>query len=202
MKKTFEIVVLLSLLIGISLIACQKTDPIGTSVSMRKMAVQQGPSLNIGVAPILAESVTSQVPNEWTSEIIRVVNGQVLPCQCDSNDFKIDQIFLKTNEASDDHSFLFQNGQNTNVIHTFSGNDFIGIDMTYQGNYVRMSDIPVFGQGAENAYRYQDKVGVRVFYNQATGSQSAAYSFPIGSSEDDPTVSTTGLWMRIVLDFN
>jgi hypothetical protein len=31
---------------------------------------------------------------------------------------------------------------------------------------------------------------------------SAVYNFPIFSTEDDPGNSLSGMWMRIVLDFN
>ena len=44
------------------------------------------------------------------------------------------------------HTFLYQDGSSTNATHTFTGEDVIGIDMNYNGEYVRMSDIDVFGQ--------------------------------------------------------
>ena len=86
--------------------------------------------------------------------------------------------------------------------HTFTGEDVIGIDMNYNGEYVRMSDIDVFGQSQDGDYSFSDELGVEVFANGNAGTNSAVYHFPIGSTEADPGNSLSGMWMRIVLDFN
>ena len=67
---------------------------------------------------------------------------------------------------------------------------------------IRMSDIDVFGQSQDGQYLYADELGVEVFANGSSETTSAVYNFPILSNEDDPGNSLSGLWMRIVLDFN
>ncbi len=74
--------------------------------------------------------------------------------------------------------------------------------MNYNGEYVRMSDIDVFSQSQDREYSYAGELGVSVFTNESTGMTSAVYNFPILSTEDDPGNSLSGMWMRIVLDFN
>ncbi|MDE0967748.1 MAG: hypothetical protein OR998_06610 [Flavobacteriaceae bacterium] len=104
---------------------------------------------------------------------------------------------------SENHTFLYQNNSTTNATHTFTGEDIIGIDMNYNGEYVRMSDIDVFSEEyREQYYSSLGELGVGVFANESTGMTSAVYNFPILSNEDDPGNSLSGMWMRIVLDFN
>ena len=79
---------------------------------------------------------------------------------------------------SKDNTFLYQNGVTTVEYHVFTGDD-------------------VFGQ-----YQYLDELGLEIFTNGNAGTNSAVYHFPIGSTEADPGNSLSGMWMRIVLDFN
>jgi hypothetical protein len=97
---------------------------------------------------------------------------------------------------------LYGNQSTTNATHTFTGEDVIGIDMNYIGEYVRMSDIDVFSQSQDGEYSYAGELGVEGFTNESTGKISAVYNFPILSNEDDPGNSLSGMWMRIVIDFN
>jgi hypothetical protein len=128
--------------------------------------------------------------------------GQMVPCDCDMDDFDITQVFLKQGMLSENHTFLYRNNSTTNASHTFTGEDIIGIDMNYLGEYVRMSDIDVFCQSQDGDYSYAGELGVEVFANGSTGTKSAVYNFPILSNQDDPGNSLSGMWMRIVLDFN
>ena len=95
-------------------------------------------------------------------------------------------------------------GNDVFVARQITGNSghVIGIDMNYNGEYVRMSDIDVFSQSQDREYSYAGELGVSVFANESTGKTSAVYNFPILSNEDDPENSLSGMWMRIVLDFN
>ena len=126
----------------------------------------------------------------------------MVPCDCDMDDFEITQVFLKKRVVSKDHTFLYQDNSTTNATHTFTGQDVIGIDMKYNGQYVRMSDIDVFGQSQDGDYRSADELGVEVFANGNAGISSAVYHFPILSTVVDPGNSLSGMWMRIVLDIN
>ena len=126
----------------------------------------------------------------------------MVSCDCYMDDFEITQVFLKPQMLSGKHTFLYQNGSTTNATHTFTGEDVIGIDMNYNGEYVRMSDIDVFGQSQDGEYSFSDGLGVEVFANGNAGINSAVYYFPIGSNESDPGNSLSGMWMRIILDFN
>jgi hypothetical protein len=148
-------------------------------------------------------SISNEVSDTWTSTVFKVMEGRMVPCNdCDINDFEISQVFLKQGRWSEDHTFLYRNNSNTNASHTFTGKDVIGIDLNYKGEYVRMSDIDVFSQSQEEEYSYLDELGVEVFTNESTGKTSAVYNFPIGSNQNDPGNSLSGMWMRIVLDFN
>ena len=126
----------------------------------------------------------------------------MVSCDCDMDDFNITQVFLKPQMWSEEHTFLYQDNSTTNATHMFTGEDVIGIDMKYNGEYVRMSDIDVFSQSQDGEYLYVDELGVEVFANGSTGNNSAVYYFPILSNQDDPESSLSGMWMRIVLDFN
>ncbi|CAI8344039.1 MAG: Uncharacterised protein [Cryomorphaceae bacterium] len=60
----------------------------------------------------------------------------------------------------------------------------------------------MFSQSQDGEYSYAGELGVEVFTNESTGKTSAVYNFPILSNQDDPENSLSGMWMRIVLDFN
>ena len=107
-----------------------------------------------------------------------------------------------TNCDQETHTFLYQMAPLQMQPIRFTGEDVIGIDMNYNGEYVRMSDIDVFSQSQDREYSYAGELGVEVFANESTGITSAVYNFPILSNEDDPENSLSGMWMRIVLDFN
>ncbi|MFL3662156.1 MAG: hypothetical protein ACI6PN_10440 [Polaribacter sp.] len=135
-----------------------------------------------------------------TSTVFKVVDGRMVPCDdCDINDFEITQVFLLNPQAQ---TSLYLNGAATNVSYMFTGEDVIGIDLNYKGEYVRMSDIDVFSQSEDGEYSYTDELGINVFANESAGTKSAVYNFPIGSSEANPQNSYSGMWMRIVLDFS
>ena len=147
--------------------------------------------------------ISHEVSDNLNSTVFKVEEGQMVPCDdCNIDDFEISRVFLKQGMLSENHTFLYQNNSTTNAAHTFTGEDIIGIDMNYNGEYVRMSDIDVFSQSQDGEYSYAGELGVEVFANGSTGTNSAAYSFPILSNEDDPENSLSGMWMRIVLDFN
>ena len=63
-----------------------------------------------------------------------------------------------------------------------------------------MSDIEVFDQSRDS--EYVDELGVEVFTNEVLGTTSDAYHFNIHSDQDDSENSLSGMWMRIVLNFN
>jgi hypothetical protein len=146
------------------------------------------------------KSISNEVSDTWTSTVFKVVEGQMVPCDdCDINDFEITQVFLLNSQVQ---TPLYLNGFTPDVTHTFTGEDVIGIDLNYKGEYVRMSDIDVFSQSQDEQYSYKDELGIKVFTNESAGTTSVVYNFPIGSSEANPENSYSGLWMRIVLDFN
>ena len=147
--------------------------------------------------------ISHEVSDNLNSTVFKVEEGQMVPCDdCNIDDFEISRVFLKQGMLSENHTFLYQNNSTTNAAHTFTGEDIIGIDMNYNGEYVRMTDIDVFGQSQDGQYLYSDELGVEVFANGSTETTSAVYNFPILSNQDDPENSLSGLWMRIVLDFN
>ena len=150
--------------------------------------------------------ISHEVSDNLNSTVFKVEEGQMVPCDdCNIDDFEITQVFLCSNLSDCDYetqTLLYQNGSTTNATHTFTGEDVIGIDMTYNGEYVRMSDIDVFSQSQDEQYSYKDELGIKVFTNESAGTTSVVYNFPIGSSEANPENSYSGLWMRIVLDFN
>jgi len=148
--------------------------------------------------------ISHDVSDNLNSTVFKVEEGQMVPCDdCNMDDFEISRVFLKQGMLSENHTFLYQNNSTTNATHTFTGEDIIGIDMNYNGEYVRMSDIDVFSEEyREQYYSSLGELGVGVFANESTGMTSAVYNFPILSNEDDPGNSLSGMWMRIVLDFN
>ena len=149
--------------------------------------------------------ISHEVSDNLNSTVFKVEDGQMVPCDdCNMDDFEITQVFLKPGMLSEYHTFLYGNQMTSTIAtHTFTGEDVIGIDMNYKGEYVRMSDIDVFsGEYREQYYSSLGELGVEVFANESTGMTSAVYNFPILSTEDDPGNSLSGMWMRIVLDFN
>ena len=149
--------------------------------------------------------ISHEVSDNLNSTVFKVEEGQMVPCDdCNIDDFEITQVFLKPGMLSEYHTFLYGNQMTSTIAtHTFTGEDVIGIDMNYKGEYVRMSDIDVFsGEYREQYYSSLGELGVEVFANESTGMTSAVYNFPILSTEDDPGNSLSGMWMRIVLDFN
>ena len=149
--------------------------------------------------------ISNEVSDNWESTVFKMEEGQMVLCDdCNIDDFEITQVFLCNDRPNCDWETLkqlYSNGSATNATHTFTGKDVIGIDMNYKGEYVRMSDIEVFSQSQDGEYSYAGELGVEVFANGSTGTNSAVYNFPILSDEDDPENSLSGMWMRIVLDF-
>ena len=171
---------------------------IGTVVKMRNFAQAKAKSFQSKSGAI--ESISNEVSATLTSTVFKVVDGRMVPCDdCDINDFEITQVFLLNPQVQ---TSLYLNGAATNVSYMFTGEDVIGIDLNYKGEYVRMSDIDVFSQSADGEYSYTDELGINVFANESAGTKSAVYNFPIGSSEANPQNSYSGMWMRIVLDFS
>ena len=150
------------------------------------------------------QRISHEVSDNLNSTVFKVEDGQMVPCDdCNIDDFEITQVFLKPGMLSEYHTFLYGNQMTSTIAtHTFTGEDVIGIDMNYNGEYVRMSDIDLFGQSQDGEYSFSDGLGVEVFANGNAGINSAVYYFPIGSNESDPGNSLSGMWMRIVLDFN
>ena len=148
------------------------------------------------------KNISNEVSDNWTSTVFKMEEGRMVSCDCDIDDFEITQVFLKPRRLSGEHTFLYQDNSTTNATHKFTGKDIIGIDMKYNGEYVRMSDIAVFSQSQDGQFLYADELGVEVFANGSTGISTAVYSFPILSNQADPGNSLSGMWMRIVLDFN
>ena len=60
----------------------------------------------------------------------------------------------------------------------------------------------MFSQSQDGQYSSAGELDVKEFANGNTGTTSAVYDFPIGNNEDDPESSLSGMWVRIVLDFN
>lgn len=146
----------------------------------------------------VAASLTSSVYCEDTTDA---------DCQCSFENTDLTQIFMKTSLEANDLTRLYTDEAGViQAEHEFTGTDVIGIDMTFDANntgnfeYVRMSDIYVFDQdGGDLAFNAD--LGIDVFKDDEAGTHSVSYDFPIGSSEQEPSISTTGCWMRIVLDF-
>ena len=208
MKNLLKLTSVLMLLASFFLTSCSKENMIegeASVVTMRNFAQTDAGSDLPQTDEI--NSISNEVSDNLKSTVFKMVDGQMLPCDdCDvTDDFEITQVFLCNERLTCSYetlTLLYQNGSNTNATHTFTGEDVIGIDMNYNGQYVRMSDIYVFGQSNDGKYSYADELGVEVFANGSTGTTSAVYYFPIGSTEDDPGNSLSGMWIRIVLDFN
>ena len=173
-----------------------------TAVTMRNFVQADAGTDLLGRGGGEIKRISHEVSDTWKSTVFKMEGGQMVPCDCDIDDFEITQLYLKQEMLSEDHTFLYRNNSTTDASHTFTGEDVIGIDMNYIGEYVRMSDIDVFSQSQDGEYSYAGELGVEVFTNESTGKISAVYNFPILSNEDDPGNSLSGMWMRIVLDFN
>ena len=203
MKNLLKLTSVLILTASFFLASCSVDNMEGdTSVTMRNFVLLDAGSDLPKTGEI--KRISHEVSDNLKSTVFKVVDGQMVPCDdCNIDDFEIKQVFLKQGMLSEDHTFLYGNNSATNATHTFTGEDVIGIDMNYKGEYVRMSDIDVFSEEyREQYYSSLGELGVEVFANESTGMTSAVYNFPILSTEDDPGNSLSGMWMRIVLDFN
>ena len=214
MKNLLKLNYLLILSVSFFLASCSQEDEGDTAITMRNFAKLDAGSDLPNADEI--KSISNEVSDNLTSTIFKIKNGKVVPFDFpesfknatkeggsqSTDDFEVSQVFLKQSRLNDDHTFLYRNNSNTNATHTFTGKDVIGIDMNYNGDYVRMSDINVFSQSQDGEYSYAGELGVGVFANESTGKTSSVYYFPILSNENDPGNSFSGMWMRIVLDFN
>ena len=205
MKNLLKLTSVLILTASFFLASCSEDNMEGdTAVTMRDFAQADAGSDLLGRDGGEIKRISHEVSDNLNSTVFKLEDGQMVPCDdCNMDDFEITQVFLKPQMLSGKHTFLYQNGSTTNATHTFTGEDVIGIDMNYNGEYVRMSDIDVFSEEyREQYYSSLGELGVEVFANESTGMTSAVYNFPILSTEDDPGNSLSGMWMRIVLDFN
>ena len=202
MKNVLKLTSVLILSASFFLASCSKNNMKGTEalVTMRDFSQTDLESDQRKEGEI--KRISNEVSDNWKSTIFKMEEGRMVSCDCDMDDFEITQVFLKQHVRSGDHTFLYQDNSTTNATHTFTGEDVIGIDMKYNGEYVRMSDIDVFSQSQDGQYLYEDELGVEVFANGSTATTSAVYHFPILSNEDDPGNSLSGMWMRIVIDYN
>ena len=203
MKYILKLTGVLFLSASLFLASCSEDNMEGdTGVTMRNFVQADAGSDLLGKGGGEIKRISNEVSDTWKSTVFKMEGGQMVPCDCDMDDFDITQVFLKQGMLSENHTFLYRNNSTTNASHTFTGEDIIGIDMNYLGEYVRMSDIDVFSQSQDGDYSYAGELGVEVFANGSTGTKSAVYNFPILSNQDDPGNSLSGMWMRIVLDFN
>ena len=184
------------------LASCSKDNMKGTEGEVKMRTFSQAESGSDQLEEGEIKKISNEVSDNLKSTVFKMEDGKMVACDCNMVDFEITQVFLKQHMQSENHTFLYQNGNTTGESHVFTGDDVIGIDMNYNGQYVRMSDIDVFGQSQGSQYQYLDELGVEVFANGNAGTNSAVYHFPIGSTEADPGNSLSGMWMRIVLDFN
>jgi len=137
-------------------------------------------------------------------------------CACNADNVYLSGIFIKPDyisvSSSDSsevaaekfatYTRLVSGGNYTGGDRDFTKDDVIGIDIDYNDDYVRMSDIYIFDQESGGNYPFIDGVAEDIFINTANNTHSVSFDFPIGSEVDSPTVSTTGCWMKIVLDFH
>ena len=204
MKSLLKLTSVLILTASFFLASCSEDNMEGdTAVTMRSFVQLDAGSDLPQTGEI--KRISHEVSDNLNSTVFKVEDGQMVPCDdCNMDDFEITQVFLKPGMLSEDHTFLYGNQMTSTIAtHTFTGEDVIGIDMNYNGEYVRMSDIDVFSEEyREQYYSSLGELGVEVFANESTGMTSAVYNFPILSTEDDPGNSLSGMWMRIVLDFN
>jgi hypothetical protein len=181
-------------------------DPSGTRVTMRDFSsanVMSSLASSIRSAVFVRSTTTEGVTTD--SEVADALNSSIYcegdSCTCEEEKVELSQIFLKESSSEGGHTFLYRNDEVTGDNHTFAEENVIGIDISYDGGYVRMSDIYIFDQDSSGEYAYVDGVAEEVFKDTAADTWAVSFDFPIGSSEDTPDVSTTGCWMRIVLDF-
>ena len=203
MKNLLKLTSVLILTASFFLASCSEDNMEGdTAVTMRSFVQLDAGSDLPKTGEI--KRISHEVSDNLNSTVFKLEDGQMVPCDdCNMDDFEITQVFLKPGMLSEYHTFLYGNNSTANATHTFTGEDVIGIDMNYKGEYVRMSDIDVFSEEyREQYYSSLGELGVEVFANESTGMTSAVYNFPILSTEDDPGNSLSGMWMRIVLDFN
>ena len=204
MKSLLKLTSVLILTTSFFLTSCSEDNMEGdTAVTMRSFVQLDAGSDLPQTGEI--KRISHEVSDNLNSTVFKLEDGQMVPCDdCNMDDFEITQVFLKPGMLSEDHTFLYGNQMTSTIAtHTFTGEDVIGIDMNYNGEYVRMSDIDVFSEEyREQYYSSLGELGVEVFANESTGMTSAVYNFPILSTEDDPGNSLSGMWMRIVLDFN
>ena len=203
MKSLLKLTSVLILTASFFLASCSEDNMEGdTAVTMRSFVQLDAGSDLPQTGEI--KRISHEVSDNLNSTVFKVEEGQMVPCDdCNIDDFEITQVFLKPGMLSEDHTFLYGNQMTSTIAtHTFTGEDVIGIDMNYNGEYVRMSDIDVFSEEyREQYYSSLGELGVEVFANESTGMTSVVYNFPILSTEDDPGNSLSGMWMRIVLDF-
>jgi hypothetical protein len=202
MKNVLKLTSVLMFSASFFLASCSKDNMKGkeAEVTMRTFSQADARANQLEEGEI--KRISNEVSDNWTSTVFKMEEGQMVSYDCDMDDFEISQVFLKPKMWSGEHTFLYQNGITTGETHIFTGEDVIGIDMKYNGEYVRMSDIDVFSQSQDGQYPYADELGVEVFANGSTSTNSAVYYFPILSNQADPGNSLSGMWMRIVLDFN
>ena len=198
MKNLLKLNSILILSASFFLASCSSLKGIETEavVSMRSFSQADAGS------NLLEKVETKKISDNWKSTIFKMEEGQMVPCDCDMDDFEVTQVFLKKRMSSRDNTLLYQDNSTTNAAHTFKGKDVIGIDINYKGECVRMSDIDVFSQSQDGQYSYAGELDVKEFANGSKGTTSAVYNFPIGNNEDDPESALSGIWVRIVLDFN
>ena len=109
----------------------------------------------------------------------------------DCSTVELDQLWLKPgNLDSAGHTILYQDGDYNEGYHEFSPYSVIGIDMTFNGNEVKVSDIKIFNSD----YVYDENLREAIFEGKV------AYSFPVGRNSNG--TSDTGCWMQIIFDFN
>ena len=202
MKNVLKVTSVLVFLASFFLASCSKENMKGTEAGVTMRTFSQADARPDQLEEGEIKKISNEVSDNLKSTVFKMEDGKMVACDCDMDDFEITQVFLKPRMWSGKHTFLYQDNSSTNANHTFTGKDVIGIDMKYNGVYVRMSDIDVFGQSQGSQYQYVDELGVEVFANGSAGTNSAVYHFPIGSTEADPGNSLSGMWMRIVLDFN
>ena len=198
MKNLLKLNSILILSASFFLASCSSLKGIETEavVSMRSFSQADAGS------NLLEKVEIKKISDNWKSTIFKMEEGQMVPCDCDMDDFEVTQVFLKKRMSSRYNTLLYQDNSATNTAHTFKGKDVIGIDINYKGECVQMSDIEVFSQSQDGQYSSAGELDVKEFANGSTGTTSAVYDFPIGNNEDDPESSLSGMWVRIVLDFN
>ncbi len=169
MKYILKLTIVSLLSVSFFLSSCSKDNIKKTEslVTMRNFVQADAGSDQIEEGEI--KRMSHEVSDNLKSTVFKLEEGQMVSCDCYMDDFEITQVFLKPQMLSGKHTFLYgnQNGSTTIATHTFTGEDVIGIDMNYNGEYVRMSDIDVFS--AESSVieitHLSGELGVEVFAN-------------------------------------